>query len=164
MKRAYVENKKPLRGKSKISTWESSQQLLPTPLEPLAPPKSLTSNLFFLYLCDTHGDEMTHDEQLQMDALYRNALRLIEQRDALLQEMETQRREIADLKARLSEQCDELEGLESRNRQLLMARALIVSGTDMGIAKERLSQMIKRMDQSIALLELQHSTATTQSH
>lgn len=107
---------------------------------------------------------MTHDEQLQMDALYRNALRLIEQRDALLQEMETQRRKIADLKARLSEQCDELEGLERRNRQLLMARALIVSGTDMGIAKERLSQMIKRMDQSIALLELQHSTATTQSH
>ena len=126
--------------------------------------QNLGMSLFFLYLCDTHGDEMTHDEQLQMDALYRNALRLIEQRDALLQEMETQRREIADLKARLSEQCDELEGLESRNRQLLMARALIVSGTDMGIAKERLSQMIKRMDQSIALLELQHSIDTTQPH
>ncbi len=107
---------------------------------------------------------MTHDEQLQVDALYQNALRLIEQRDALQQEIEAQRREIADLKARLSERCDELEGLESRNRQLLMARALIVSGTDMGIAKERLSQMIKRMDQSIALLELQHSTATTQPH
>ena len=115
----------------------------------------IRTSLFFLYLCDTHGDEMTHDEQLQVDALYQNALQ---------QEIETQRREIADLKARLSEQCDELEGLESRNRQLLMARALIVSGTDMGIAKERLSQMIKRMDQSIALLELQHSTATTQPH
>ena len=124
----------------------------------------IRTSLFFLYLCDTHGDEMTHDEQLQVDALYQNALRLIEQRNALQQEIETQRREIADLKARLSEQCNELEGLESRNRQLLMARALIVSGTDMGIAKERLSQMIKRMDQSIALLELQHSTATTQPH
>ena len=121
-------------------------------------------SLFFLYLCDTHGDEMTHDEQLLMETLYHNALRLIEQRDQLRQDVETQRLEIADLKARLSEQCDELEGLESRNRQLLMARALIVSGTDMGIAKERLSQMIKRMDQSIALLELQHSTATTQPH
>ena len=107
---------------------------------------------------------MTHDEQLQVDALYRNALRLIEQRDTLRQEMETQRLEVADLKARLSELCDELEELKSRNRQLLMARALIVSGADMGIAKERLTQMIKRMDQSIALLELQHSTATTQPH
>jgi len=126
--------------------------------------QNLGMSLFFLYLCDTHGDKMTHDEQLQVDALYQNALRLIEQRDALQQEIEAQRGEIADLKARLSEQCDELEGLESRNRQLLMARALIVSGTDMGIAKERLSQMIKRMDQSIALLELQHSTATTQPH
>lgn len=126
--------------------------------------QNLGMSLFFLYLCDTHGDEMTHDEQLQVDALYQNALRLIEQRDTLQQEIEVQRREIADLKARLSEQCDELKGLESRNRQLLMARALIVSGTDMGIAKERLSQMIKRMDQSIALLELQHSRATTQPH
>ena len=124
----------------------------------------IRTSLFFLYLCDTHGDEMTHDEQLQVDALYRNALRLIEQRDTLRQEMETQRLEVADLKARLSELCDELEELKSRNRQLLMARALIVSGADMGIAKERLTQMIKRMDQSIALLELQHSIDTTQPH
>ncbi len=124
----------------------------------------LWASLFFLYLCDTHGDEMTHDEQLQVDALYRNALRLIEQRDTLRQEVETQRLEVADLKARLSELCDELEELKSRNRQLLMARALIVSGADMGIAKERLTQMIKRMDQSIALLELQHSIDTTQPH
>ena len=107
---------------------------------------------------------MTHDEQLQVDALYRNALRLIEQRDTLRREMETQRLEVADLKARLSELCDELEELKSRNRQLLMARALIVSGADMGIAKERLTRMIKRMDQSIALLELQHSIDTTQPH
>ncbi len=107
---------------------------------------------------------MTHDEQLQVDALYRNAMRLLEQRDSLRQELETQRLEIADLKGRLGELCDELEELKSRNRQLLMARALIVSGADMGIAKERMTQMIKRMDQSIALLELQHSIDTTQPH
>lgn len=108
--------------------------------------------------------KMTHDEQLQVDALYQNAMRLLEQRDLLRQEVETQRLEIADLKGRLGELCDELEELKSRNRQLLMARALIVSGADMGIAKERMTQMIKRMDQSIALLELQHSIDTTQPH
>ena len=126
--------------------------------------QNLGMSLFFLYLCDTHGDEMTHDEQLQVDALYQNAMRLLEQRDSLRQELETQRLEIADLKGRLGELCDELEELKSRNRQLLMARALIVSGADMGIAKERMTQMIKRMDQSIALLELQHSIDTTQPH
>ena len=119
---------------------------------------------FFQYLCGVHVDEMTHDEQLQVDALYRNAMRLLEQRDSLRQELETQRLEITDLKGRLGELCDELEELKSRNRQLLMARALIVSGADMGIAKERMTQMIKRMDQSIALLELQHSIDTTQPH
>ena len=53
--------------------------------------QNLGMSLFFLYLCDTHGDKMTHDEQLQVDALYQNALRLIEQRDALQQEIEAQR-------------------------------------------------------------------------
>ena len=51
---------------------------------------------------------MTHDEQLQVDALYRNAMRLLEQRDSLRQELETQRLEIADLKGRL--------GGEGRNK------------------------------------------------
>lgn len=117
-------------------------------------------SIFAMYMLT----KMTHDEQLQVDALYRNAMRLLEQRDSLRQELETQRLEITDLKGRLGELCDELEELKSRNRQLLMARALIVSGADMGIAKERMTQMIKRMDQSIALLELQHSIDTTQPH
>ena len=97
---------------------------------------------------------MTHDEQLLMETLYHNALRLIEQRDQLRQDVETQSLEIADLKARLEAMSAEQEMLESRNRQLLMSRALIVSGTDMGVAKARLTQMIKQLDQSIALLEL----------
>ena len=105
---------------------------------------------------------MIHDEQQQIEILYWNAMRLIEQRDQLRQEIEVQRAEITDLRAHLSEQRAELEMLESRNRQLLMSRALIVSGTDMGVAKERLTQMIKQMDQSIALLELPNSTDTVQ--
>ena len=43
---------------------------------------------------------MTHDEQLQVDALYQNAMRLLEQRDSLQQEVETQRLEMADHKGR----------------------------------------------------------------